>query len=277
MRRQVFAGPPALARWIGAVLVGAGFLGLLISATGLFLVATVGTTAEAALERQLEALDKALLATSDGLAVAESSIAEARLALASLSATVDNVNRAIGDTQPTIDRLQEITGTGIPQTIDSTRQALASAQETARIADGVLGTVAIFGLRYDPDVPLNVAIEQVSASLGELPASLEQVSAGLETTNENMATVAGDLTRVARNIDAIGANVGEAAAVVDQYQVIVGDLRDDLATLREAVPFWLLSIRSMTILMLIWLALAQVGLLTQGWQLMGGEQEDREA
>jgi chromosome segregation ATPase len=259
----------AFARWIGTILIGTGLLGGLISLTGLFLVAVISTSAETALLRELDTLDEALIATNNSLWLAKESITEARATLTALSATVGNVNQAITDTQPAISTLQDIADTRIPHTIDSTQQALASAQEAAMVADGVLEAIAVLGVRYDPDVPLHVAIERISASLSELPASLDEVSVGLRSTSRNIDTVATDLTTVAVEIDAINENVGEAERVVVQFQAIVRDLRDTVSETREEIPTWILSIRLATILLLIWLGLSQIGLLVQGWQLLG--------
>lgn len=270
---QPVAPPPAgpkieWPRVLGITLISTGILGLVISIAGLIFVAIAGSAASGALSRELNTLDRALAATNDGLVVADSSLAEARTTLSSLSTTLEGATRAISDTQPTLAALEDLTGEGLPETIGSTRQALASAEEAARSAEGVLRGLNFFGLNYSPEVPLDVAIGEVSDSLGALNPSLAEVSLGLGTAGENLAIVADDLAEVAAGLDAIASSMGEATAVIEQYQSVVGDLRGELEAVREAAPGWITAARVGLSLLLIWLGFAQVGPLTQGWALV---------
>ncbi|MEI8165488.1 MAG: hypothetical protein WCG26_03880 [Chloroflexales bacterium] len=260
--------PPALARWIGATLIGAGLLGLLLSLAGLIFVVSVGTAAEGALMRELTTLDQALAATSDGLTVADSTLADTRRTLTALGTTLDDATTALTATMPTVIALKDLTGTSLPQTLGTTRQALASAQATAKVVDDVLRTVAMFGVAYDPAVPLNVALGQVADSLGELPTTLGEMSAGLGTAHTQLGLVASDLGEVSAGVASITTSVNAAATVVGHYQTVVGNLRGEVAAVREAAPGWMMLTRGGLILLLIWLGLAQIGLLTQGWALL---------
>lgn len=261
--------PPALARWIGVTLMVTGVLGLLISLSGLIFVAIAGAAAEEALIRKLDTFDKALVATSDGLAIADSALAETRSTLIALGTALDNATTAISETQPMIARLHDLTGEDLPETIGSTRQALTSAQATAQIVDRVLSAAAIFGVPYNPEVPLGVAIGQVSDSLADLPADLEEVSIGLGTASDNIGQVASDMEKVSAGVTAIARSAGEATMVVNEYQVVVRDLRGEIAAIREEAPLWITLVRLGLTLLLVWLGLAQVGLLSQGWEMLG--------
>lgn len=269
MRLNPPPSAPTLARWIGVTLIVAGSLGLLLSLSGLIFVTIAGSAAEGALSRELDIFDQALTTTSDGLAIADSTLANSRNTLAALSATLDQATTAITETQPMLASLEELTGEGLPATIGSTRQALASAQATAQIVDRALSAAAIFGVPYNPEVPLGVAIGQVSDSLADLPADLEEVSVGLGTANDNVGQLASELKQVSAEITTIARSVGEASAVVEQYQGVVDDLRGEIAAIREGAPLWIMLVRLGLTLLLIWLGLAQVGLLSQGWERLG--------
>jgi methyl-accepting chemotaxis protein len=255
-------------RLVGTTLIATGLLGILISLAGLLFVAIVGAGVERVLMRELATLDQALTATADGLAIAEGSISEAEAALSSLNAALGNATTAISDTQPTLDTLHELTGTSLPQTIGSTRQALASAQETARLADSVLGALSFLGLRYNPAVPLSESIGEVSASLAEMPEDLNSVSVGVAAMGANLEVLTADLEAIGENIDAIKESVSESAAVMAQYQEVVGTLRKEVADLRAAAPFLIGAARLGLFLLLVWLALAQLSLLAHGYELL---------
>lgn len=263
-----FRPSPDRRRLVGFTLIATGILGLLISLAGMFLVGYAGATAQAALKRQVDVVDNALAATSDGLIVAEGALVEAERTLGNLSSAVGNTSRALSDTQPSLEALQALTDVSLPETIVSTQLALDGAAETAAIIDAVLSTLSVFGVRYNPDVPLNVAIEQVSQSLADVPPALNEVAAGLDTAGNNLATIADDLNAVETGLQTIASDLREATGVIEQYQGVVTDLQEEAAKVGTTVPGWISATRWGLTLLLIWLGLAQIGLLAQGWELL---------
>jgi methyl-accepting chemotaxis protein len=258
-------------RFIGLILIVTGVFGLAISAVGLLVVWQGTAMAGAAAERELAALDHALLTTDDGLAVAKGSLTDAQNTLASLAATIGGATRTITDTLPVLDNIGGLAGDELPKMVRSTQAALGSAQETARVVDSVLGTISGFGLissaTYNPKVPLGDSIGQVSASLNTLPGSLEKVATGVGTARTNLGQLNKDLGAVATGIDGVRANLDQAAGVVTQYRGIVGDLRAQVAAIRAA-PTWIDMAGLGVGLLLIWLALAQLAIFAQGFEML---------
>jgi phage-related protein len=254
-------------RFLGTTLIVAGVLGLVLSFIGLILVARVGSIAQSSFARQISTLDQALTATADGLSIAENALGDTEEALASLSSTLTDATQAISDTQPALETLQDLTGTSLPEAISSSRQALASAQETARVADQVLGALSFLGLRYNPEVPLNEAIGEVSASLADVPTELTNVAGRVGTASSNLDELTTDLEIVARDVDAIGTSVQSTGGVVAEYQRAVSTIQTEVAALREAAPGWITLIQWVSYLLLVWLALAQLSLLAYGRDL----------
>jgi hypothetical protein len=69
-------------------------------------------------------------------------------------------------------------------------------------------------------------------------------------------------------MDDIGASMADAESVLAKYQEIVGELRGEVAKVRRDLPGWLSALRLGISLVLLWLGIAQIGLLTQGWELI---------
>jgi hypothetical protein len=260
--------PPNLTRAIGMTLLGAAVLGLLLSLAGLVVVFTVGRQAEAAFMRELDVLDEALAATSDGLAVSNVTLDDTAATIRSLSQTFVSVSVTITETSPIISTMADLAGQDLPQTVNATRQALDSAQETAQVADGVLGSLSIFGLRYNPEVPLSTAIGEVSTSLEGLPTALGEVSRGLKRANDNLITVAGDLRMVTVGLNAIALSVTELTTVVARYEEVIASLQAEVAQVRAASPGWFFAGRLGLSLLMLWLAVAQLALFSRGWELL---------
>jgi hypothetical protein len=263
-------------RWprvVGTALIATGVLGMLLSFAGMIGVGFAGARAERALMRQLATLDEALITTADGLTIASAALDEAERTLDSLGVTIGDATVAISDTQPTLSTLRDLTGTSLPQTIGETRAALESARATAALADNVLGALSFVGLSYNPEVPLSEAIGGVSASLAMVPTELADVTIGLEAADGSLARLTGDLDAVAEGIEGIAGSVEEGATVVERYQESVAALHAEVRTLRTEAPIWVGTARWGSYFGLVWLALAQIALLVQGWQLLERAEE----
>jgi len=254
---------------LGLIIIATAGMGMVLSIAGLLFTLTLGVRVEAALTRELERLDLALTTSSEGLRLAGSALGETQRTISSLSETFISVSGTISETQPIISTVAELTRQDLPATIVATREALNSAQQTALAIDRLLSALNLFGLSYNPALPLNETFANVSASLEEVPSSLEQVAQGLSQSNRNLATVAGDLDAVTSGLEAIATRVGELQSVVNRYETLVGSLQSEVAMLRTALPGWLLLARLVMSLLLLWFSLAQFALVVYGWELLG--------
>jgi methyl-accepting chemotaxis protein len=261
-----------LTRAAGVALIAAGVAGVLFCVLALVSVWQLLSNVQVSADRRIAQLDRALAATGDGLVVAHDSLGRAKATMQSLHTTIDGASQAITDTLPALDRVGVLVGQDLPTTITSTRSALASAQETARVADGLLGTISQFQLigaeTYNPKVPLNIAIGQVADSLKDLPEALTGVQGDLRQTAGNLGKVNAQIGSVASHMGEIGTSMADAESVITKYQGIVTELRGEMAELRRDLPGWLSTLRLGISLVLIWLGIAQIGLLTQGWELI---------
>ncbi|RRR72278.1 MAG: hypothetical protein EI684_10295 [Candidatus Viridilinea halotolerans] len=260
--------PRTLARLIGIILLATAALGLLLSGVGLWATWSWGRQAEMLILRELVLLDETLSASNEGLDVAKVALDDTNATLHTLSQTFVAVSRTVTETRPIMQTLATVTSQDLPQTINATRQTLASAQETAQMVDGVLGALSIFGVRYNPDQTLGVAIGEVSRSLASLPGSLNEVAQGLQQANRNLATVANDLNSVNTGLQSIAFSVDELTAVVARYQLVVNALQAEVGALQADLPIGFMRIRWALSLLMIWLALAQLVLITRGRELL---------
>ena len=261
-----------LTRAAGVALIAAGVAGVLFCVLALVVVSRLASNVQSSADRRIAQLERALTATSDGLVVAHESLGRAEVTMRALHTTVNDASQAITDTLPALDRVGVLVGQDLPTTITSTRSALASAQETARVADSLLGTISRFQLigadTYNPKVPLNVAIGQVADSLKDLPEELTGMQGDLRQTASNLGKVNAQIGSVASHMGEIGTSMADAESVITKYQGVVTELRGEVAGLRRDLPGWLSGLRLGISLVLIWLGIAQIGLLTQGWELI---------
>jgi uncharacterized YccA/Bax inhibitor family protein len=77
------------------------------------------------------------------------------------------------------------------------------------------------------------------------------------------------MNSMSTGVGAIAASLGEAQAVLREYQDMVGELQRMVNTVREGLPTWLRWVRLGLSLTLVWLGIAQLAIITQGWELIG--------
>ena len=257
----------------GLALMAAGFAGLFFSLVGLVALARLEHNINAGMKTTLDLMDDALGATSDGLLVAGASLDQVEGTIGSLQATTLGVGAAITGTVPTLEVMADLMGGVLPQTITTTQQALEAAQVSAKLVDDtllLLTAVPFIGTAtYNPEHPLSESIGAVADSLDPLPVALIGAQTGLLTAVSNLEAIQVQVGEVSTGIGAIAGSVGESLTVIEQYQAVVADLQEQMGLLRLSVPRWLRTARWSLSLVLVWLGVAQLGLLTQGWELVG--------
>jgi methyl-accepting chemotaxis protein len=270
-----------LVRIAGIALLIAGVAGLVFCIAAIVLLGPLERKVEAAATEQLELVDEALTITADGLAVAGTSLSRATAAIGSLEGTLDGVGKAINGTAPVLESVAEFMGENLPATLETTQDTLRSVATSAKLVDDMLAIVTNIPLlnlkAYDPEVPLYEGFKEVADSLDSIPKSLSRAQDGLESTMGSMEEVEGDFATMATNVGKIATDLEDARSVIIQYQEIVSQVQGTISTARQSLPDWLHMVRWGLSLMLIWLGVAQIGLVTQGWELIERSRTNRTA
>ena len=256
---------------LGIILVSNAALGILISLVGIVLIWTVGLRLRANIEQILTTADSSLSTTDSGLIVLSNSLANTRDSISLMEITSLDISKSIDQTIPMIDSTSVLVGDNMVEIIQRTQDSLDSAQSSAKLVDDTLGLITslpIIGQRYAPSQSLSDSIQKVSQSLDGLPDTLTGLQTNLNHTATDMQAVQDQFTSLSINLQHIEANVQSAQEVVKQYQEQVSSLKVSVANLRSGLPLWILVGQVIATLFLVWLAVAQIGLILQGRQLM---------
>lgn len=185
---------------------------------------------------------------------------------------MNSVNQALGGTIPTVDAVAKLLGQQLPATLGATRETLSSLASTAQIIDDFLAaltSIPLFNIqRYSPEVPLSQGVQEVATSLEEIPRSLGEAQEGLAAAGDGLEGLQGELDAMVESVSGISASLENARTVLVEYQAVVADLQSLVTRSREGLPQWLRWLRIGLSLILVWLGIAQIGLLTQGWELI---------
>jgi hypothetical protein len=261
-----------LVRVLGIVLIAAGVAGLVFSVAGLIILDGLEEQVESTISNQLEVVDRALAATEVGLGSADYALEQASLAGSALEQAVMGMSQAVDDTLPTLDTVGWILGEQLPDAIRATQTTLSTISETAQIVDDfltVVTTVPFLGIdRYEPDTPLAEGVNEVIASLNGIPLTLAQAQQDLVAAGDGLEALRDDVSAMTDGVVQMSSSLEEARTALDEYRSVVAQLQDLSANLQTNLGTWLRWVRIGLSLILVWLGVAQIGLITQGWELV---------
>ena len=99
----------------------------------------------------------------------------------------------------------------------------------------------------------------------------------LGNASGNLGALEQDFSMMANDIGRVTTNLEGAESVLAEYQDIVADLQAQVAHIREKLPQWLRLLQLGISLGLVWLGIAQIGLITQGFELIGRSRQTAES
>ena len=267
----------ALTRIIGILLIIAAVGGLVFSLVAMYTVWTVKEPIAEGISSSVDVLTGTLKTTSEGIALSKQALESSTQSIQALQSTLRATGDAIEASEPFIDSVGNLMKNELPATISATQSSLDAVSKSAKIIDSVLRALTIFNRSaYQPEQPLHEAIGDVSQSLAEIPKSMEEMESSLSDSQESLDVIKEDLSTMADNVSEIESSVDEFINVLDQYLVLLDDLMLQLENLSENFPaYWNWLATGLTIF-LIWMAIAQLGLLTQGLELLRRKIETEE-
>jgi methyl-accepting chemotaxis protein len=264
-------------RIIGITMVIFATISLIITVYGIYqiwqwrepLVENVSST--------LDLVESTLQATAEGLVVVGESLDSVISSISGLESTVTTLAKSIEDTAPLVSSLGTLTGDVLPNAVTSAQTSLESAQDGARIIDTVLKALTIFNRSaYQPEVPLHEALGNVSEGLNDIPGSLATMETSLNSTYDNLEVMQADISLIAEDIAAINEGLEEGKNVLKQYQELISEVQTRIDSFQSRLPSIVETLAWVLTFILIWLGIAQIGLLTQGLALVRTENTNNE-
>ncbi|MEJ2600457.1 MAG: hypothetical protein P8Z00_19130 [Anaerolineales bacterium] len=259
----------------GVLLMIAAVGGALVCLAGLVILWVYRPAITASISANVAMARSTLETTAAGLTLADQSLQSSIDSINALQTTVQTTAETIQASTPLVDTMATLTSKDLPDTYVSTQAALLAAQQSAKIIDQVLQTLTslpfVSSDLYNPPVPLNVALAQVSISMQNIPGSLATMQASLNTASQNLATIQASITLMASDISSIQASLEDSKAVVEQYQILVNNLLARVQYLEGRLPVWINGGYALITILLLWAGIAQIGLFLQGWTLLEGK------
>ena len=267
-------------RTVGFLLIIAAALGLTLALLGLVSTWSYKSRSTLWIEEQVDLVISVLDTTSQGLDAAAATLQTTQATVQTLDSTIQTLAKSITDTLPLLDSIGQILGTDLPQTIEATQTSLQSAQASAKIMDDAMKVITAIPLLrtklYNPEVPLHVALGEVSSSLDDMPLAFQTMEDNLHTTTSNLSKIQGNVAEVQGEVSQVATSLDQARQVLEQYQDSTVVLEGKLEKVKEQIGRLVNLVAILISMFFVWLAIAQLGLLTQGLDLTSNEKSSND-
>jgi len=258
-------------RSIGFLLVTTAILGLVIMVVGMIALWQYEARLKVQLDDTLAVVEDTVTGMNAGLILADKTLDQTTAMADTLAETLRATGESVENAIPLLESVRQVTTIDLPDTVRSTQVALDAAQASAKVIDtamAILRAIPFLGLGGASEAPLGETLKNVSASLDDIPTTLLSMDESLSTSTEDMAEMPAMLTDMAANVDSIRTNLKDAQVVTDQFLVTMASLEGKVTVAREKTPATLDRIALMLTLVMLWLAMTQIGLLVQGMGML---------
>jgi hypothetical protein len=246
-------------------------LGILLSLIILFQVWRFRQPVTVKLQSNLNQFSNILQTTDEGLSVIDQVLKNVYTSTLYLGEATNALTQTIQSTNLFIDSAGNFVGEDLINTITNTQTALDSAQASAKVIDNILTTMSripLIGINYNPTLPLNIALGEVSTSLDPLPGTLKNFQTNLETTRTNMQLLNDQISVLDKNIMTINQNLRQAQATINSYHSQVNSLVSWSEGVKTNLTTWITTITWILTIIILWLVIIQIGMLLQGIALL---------
>ena len=196
-------------------------------------------------------VDAVLDDVSDGLRTTQQSLADASVTLTQLSALTSN--------------LSDLVGEDVPASLDAVRASLLPIRTTAGLLDGALTALSFVGVDYDPDVPLDEAIDDLDAQLAEIPERLRSQGPLIDSAAESLSDFGGDTLTIAQELSDLRSRLSEASFTVGNYRSTIAEADALLSDVEENVSSRLDILRVVIVVLGFGVVVTQTVPVAFGW------------
>jgi uncharacterized phage infection (PIP) family protein YhgE len=146
---------------------------------------------------------------------------------------------------------------------------LETTAEGLRVVDGSLDAATdTLTTTAETTETLAQTLGEISTLANGIMGLVNFVGGGSETPESQSGDLAVEVQRMTNNLTDVTNNLGQAQSVVDDYQLTIDNAQAQLDNIQQGGPTWITAIAVVMTIILVWLAIAQIGLLLQGAELI---------
>ena len=262
-------------RITGSLLIFAAILGLVLSLSGLAITWIYKPTITESLQSSLSLIENSLVTTAEGMDLIQQSLQTLEASVASIESTMSTASKTIEDTLPMMDTMAMLLDEELPTTVGAVQTSLNSAYETAQVIDSVLTALTFLNRdMYNPEVPLHISLANISESLNALPVSFSSMAENIGDTKHNLQVIQVDFVLMQDAVRQIGNSINQYEQIINDYLTTIDRILTEIELLNARISTTINLIALGLTFFLIWMAIAQLGLLYQGMELLSRQKQD---
>lgn len=277
----------ALRRILGALVMIAGILGIILSLAGVVSVWVVKPNVTNYVEITIQTIETSVITSQKALQVTGQALGATVVSVDALSTMLSTTAVSVEETQPVLDQLNVMMGETMPSSMESASDSLKTAQQAAVVLESAIKSLENFRAAmsatpllsslveqpkqtYNPEVPLADSLGELATTLESLPATFTEMSANLDKADDNLVTIQSNLVTMSDSVGLISKSLSEYQAMITQSQSSMENLISILTNINNNLTSILNGVAMAFSLFFLWLLIAQVVILTQGWELYQG-------
>lgn len=272
-------------RFLGIIMLVIGLAGIVLSITGAIvgrrLIDAMGDNLDANLRLTVQSVDT----IGASLLLTRRTVGQIAAGLDTMEDTADNVAASLDETQPLVDQISGVLSDDVAGGLETFQESLPEMVEVATSIDETLTTLSRFridrtilgvplrydlGVDYDPEVPFAETVEKLGASIEGLPGELRVLEGYLDGANENLGAMSGNVRQIGDDIAAVDESVDELEPLLDDFIATLTEFGDSTRQSRTTLAGQIETFQTVWLIVMVWLALAQVAPLFLGYELVRG-------
>jgi methyl-accepting chemotaxis protein len=147
-------------------------------------------------------------------------------------------------------------------TLETTSDGLIIVDDSLNAAAGALAATA------QTTEAIAQTFVEVNSLANGIIGVVNLVGGGIEAPESQNTDIAAEVNTMTANLNQVTISLVEAHEVVDNYQLAVESATIQLENIQQNGPTWITVMTVVMTIMFVWLAIAQVGLLLQGVELI---------
>jgi len=147
-------------------------------------------------------------------------------------------------------------------TLETTSDGLIIVDDSLNAAAGALAATA------QTTEAIAQTLVEINSLANGIIGVVNLVGGGIEAPESQNTDIAAEVNTMTANLNQVTISLVEAHEVVDNYQLAVESATIQLENIQQNGPTWITIMTVVMTIMFVWLAIAQVGLLLQGVELI---------
>lgn len=161
------------------------------------------------------------------------SISSVRGIVEDIESTARSGARTLRTVEDLLNEIGEEAAGDVASSLESVVAAMPGIIQTGRVIDRTLSALSLVGVDYDPEVPLDEALQELEESLSPLPGEIRDQVALLEEVTGDLADISQSSSSLAANLLEIRIDLLEAESVIDETVIDVAGVSATFDTLAD--------------------------------------------